>query len=387
MGALDLVFDWPVFGFGAPILIGVACFLVSDEVKAFKGAKACFYTAAAWVWGKVLMWAVLSNDSFRLRALVTFVVCGLVGVGLVEAIRVATKRQDIVSKAASSERTNDTGPDLSSIANDVATIKKNTTPIPDRHLTVQQIQYLQATLKEYRTQPLRVSFLIGDVESQNYAQEFASVLGSPPLKWEAGMGLPFQFDFSGVGVAVQDPTDVPPAAEALAASLEALGISVLRIPQSNMVSIDGNKASPIFHLWISKKGETTRPPRKKLPLHVPDVNSGKPVASMSDGDLEVVALDLAEAMRVFEARNKEQFANEWHVAGRPLEKGSYRLVFEAYRKRAIDVRAELWKRLNSQPATTFALDADFLGGAAPITDAANYLGELSKRLRDSTSHR
>lgn len=385
MRALDLAFGWPVFGAGAPTLVGVACFLVSDEIKAFRGAKVCFYVAAVWVWGKVVMWSVLSNDSFRLRALVTFLVCGVVGIGLVEGLRVVTKREHLVGKLGQPEVKNHDGVDLASLANDVATIKKNTTPIPDRHLTIAQIQYLQSKLKEFRKQPVRVSFLIGDVESQQYAQEFANVLGSPPLEWEAGLGLPSQFNFSGIAIAVQDPTDVPPAAEALALSLEALGTKVLRVPQSNSVSIDGNKASPIFYFWISNKGETVQPPRKRTKLHVPVVNSEAMVASMSNANLEAAADELADAMRVFEARNKEQFANEWHVAGTSLEKGSYRLAFETYRKRALDVRAELWRRLNSQPATTLALDADYLGGAAPITDAANYLGELAKRLRDSNS--
>ncbi len=377
---LDWLFDWPIVGFAVPILIGAGFTLLADEFKEFRGARGCFYLAAAWICGKALMWSWSTQDRFVVKALIGFFVFGTVGVALIGVLHLTRRREKPVAREVSPA-----GPDLSSIANDVAAIKKNTTPIPDRHLTIEQIQYLQATLKRHRKQPVHVSFLIGDVESQKYAQEIVNVLASPPLGWEAGLGLPSQFDFSGFAIAVQDPTEVPPAAEALASSLEALGIRILRIPQSNAVSIDGNKASPIFYVWISNKGETALPPRKKMRLNVRYVNSETPVASMSNTDLEAVAHDLANAMRAFEATNKEQFANEWHISGKPLEKGSYRLVFETYRKRALDVRSELWKRLNSQPATTFALDADYLGGPAPITDAANYLDELAKQLRGAGS--
>jgi hypothetical protein len=381
MGAFtDLVFGWEVFGFGVSILLFVGGLMVSDEFKHFKAARVSFMCAGAWTYGKVLMWGALTSESFKLRAIVVAIACAAVGVGLVELMRVTTKRE----RLAAHEPLPAT-PDLSSIASDLEAIKKNTTPVPDRHLTIDQIQYLRARLKGHKKQPLRVSFLVGDVESQRYAQEFVSVLGSPPLDWEAGLGLPSQFNFSGVAVAVQDPTDVPPAAEDVASSLEALGIKVLRVPAFNAVSIDGNRASPIFSLWISAKGETTPQPRNRMRLHVRYVDTGTPVESMKNSDLRAAAHDLGDAMRAFEADNKEQLASEWHIAGRPLEKGSYRFVFEGYRKRALAIRAELWRRLNSQPATTFALDADYLGGAAPVTDAANYLDELAKQLPDDVS--
>jgi len=377
---LDSLFDWLVVGFGVPILIGVGLALLADEFKEFIAARVCFYLAAAWVCGKALMWSWSAQDRFVVKALIGFFVFGTVGVALIGLLYLTTKREKTVAREVSPA-----GPDLSSIANDVAAIKKNTTPIPDRHLTIEQIRYLEANLKRYRKQPVRVSYLIGDVESQKYAQEIVNVLATPPLGWEASLGLPSQFDFSGIAIAVQDPTEVPPAAESLASSLEALGIKILRIPQSNAVSIDGNKPSPIFDVWIGNRGEPALPPRKKMRLNVRYQNSETPVASMSNTDLESVAHDLADAMRAFEATNKVQFANEWHISGKPLEKGSYRLAFETYRKRALHVRSELWKRLNIQPATTFALDADYLGGPAPITDAANYLDELAKQLRGATS--
>ncbi len=152
-----------------------------------------------------------------------------------------------------------------------------------------------------------------------------------------------------------------------------------------MVSIDGNKASPIFYLLISKKGETTFPSRTKQRLQVRYVKTDAAIDKLSNKELKSVTQDLVDAMRSFEANNKDGFENEWHVIGTPQEKGSYRYAFEQYRKRALEVRAELWKRLQSQPATTIALDADSLAGASPITDAANYLETLSRQLPDVES--
>src|SRR5271155_4120163 len=184
---LDWLFDWLVFGFGVPILIGVGFTLLADEFKEFKAARVCFYLAAAWVCGKALMWSWSSQDSFVLKAVVGFFVFGIVGVALIGALRLAVKREHSVSRDASPA-----GPDLSSIASDLAAIKQNTTPIPDRHLTIDQIQYLQRNLKGHQKQPVQVSFLIGDVESQKYAAEVVNVLTSPPLRWQATMGLPSQ---------------------------------------------------------------------------------------------------------------------------------------------------------------------------------------------------
>jgi hypothetical protein len=376
---LEWLFDWLVFGFGVPIIIGVGFGLLADEFKEFRAARICFYLVALWIFGKVLMWAWLSPDRFAVKAIVGFVVFGAVGVGLIGILSLTTKREQAVSREATHA-----SPELSSISSDLETIKKNTTPVPDRHLTIEQVRFLQTHLKGHQKQPVRISYLIGNIESQQYAQEFVGVLGSPPLKWDAGLGLPSQFNFSGMAVAVQDPTAVPPAAEALALSLETLGMKILRTPQSNAVSIDGNKANPIFSLWISNKGEPVMPFRRKIRLYTRHVNSEIPAESMSISDLRDAAHDLADAMRSFEVANKEQFSNEWHIEGQPLEKGSYRFVFETYRKRALEIRSELWKRLNSQPATTSALDADYLGGPSPIADAANYLDELTKQLKDET---
>jgi hypothetical protein len=90
---LDLIFDWLVFGFGVPILIGVGFALLADEFKAFQAGRVCFYVAALWIVGKVLMWSVFSSDKFPLRPFVIFLVCGVVGVSLSEALRLTAKRE------------------------------------------------------------------------------------------------------------------------------------------------------------------------------------------------------------------------------------------------------------------------------------------------------
>jgi hypothetical protein len=177
------------------------------------------------------------------------------------------------------------------------------------------------------------------VESQQFAQEFVSVLKSPPLAWDASSGLPMQFNFSGIAIAVQDPTDVPPAAESLASALESLGIKVLRTPQSNSVNIDGNRANPIFDVWISKKGDSPLPPRNKVRLNVPPIDSESPVAAMSNADLTTAAHSLAEAMRAFESSNREEFATEWHISGKPIPKGLTDL-----RSRPIEKGPSKWAR-------------------------------------------
>ncbi len=105
---LDLIFDWLTFGFGVPILIGVGFTLLADEFKAFKAARICFYIAAAWICGKVLMWSVFSSERFSLRAFVIFVVFGVAGVGLSEVLRLTTTRE--TSSASPAPSPQSTGP-------------------------------------------------------------------------------------------------------------------------------------------------------------------------------------------------------------------------------------------------------------------------------------
>jgi hypothetical protein len=102
---LDLVFDWLVFGLGVPILIGTGFALLADEVRQFTAAKVCFTVAAVWVFGKVAMWGIATSEKFSVRAGVTALVCAIVGVGLVEAIRLTANREAAVGRSESTQIT------------------------------------------------------------------------------------------------------------------------------------------------------------------------------------------------------------------------------------------------------------------------------------------
>jgi hypothetical protein len=250
-----------------------------------------------------------------------------------------------------------------------------------RRLTAEQIQHLQERLRRFSGQPIQISYLVGDVESQAYASEFAAALGS--IGWAVGTGLPSMFNFAGIAVRVQDSTDVPEAAEGLAEAIEGLGITVQRTRTPDKTEINGNRPSIRFDLWISKKGGSAVVARSLKPLHVPRMSANAStvrVETMPDQVLVAAAREIADSMRGFESLNQEQLANEWRVDNNPIVPGSYRYVFEAYRARAIQIRDELWRRSGADKAATNALDADTLAGPSPITDAANYLDVLAGKL-------
>jgi hypothetical protein len=90
---LDYVFDWLPFGFGVPILIVVGFTLLADEFKAFTATRVCFYLATVWIFGKVVMWGFFTSDRFHIRAVVVFLVFGIVGIGLTEVLRLTTRRE------------------------------------------------------------------------------------------------------------------------------------------------------------------------------------------------------------------------------------------------------------------------------------------------------
>src|SRR5689334_2462131 len=90
---LDYIFGWEVFSFGVGILLVAGSLLVADEFKEFTAARVCFALTAVWIVGKMFMWCYLTNDSFYTRALVTFVVVGLVGVGASEGMRLIGERE------------------------------------------------------------------------------------------------------------------------------------------------------------------------------------------------------------------------------------------------------------------------------------------------------
>jgi len=91
---LELIFSDLVFGLGVTLLVTAGCLLLSDEFKKFKAAKACFYLATVWVCGRVLMWSVFTSETFYTRALATFLAFGIVGIGLTEALRATSHREN-----------------------------------------------------------------------------------------------------------------------------------------------------------------------------------------------------------------------------------------------------------------------------------------------------
>ena len=91
---LDHIFGWEVFSFGVGILLVAGSQLVADEFKQYTAAKVCLYMAAAWIWGKVLMWSYLTSQGFQIRAFVAFLVFGAVGVGLSEMVRLIKVKAD-----------------------------------------------------------------------------------------------------------------------------------------------------------------------------------------------------------------------------------------------------------------------------------------------------
>jgi Leucine-rich repeat (LRR) protein len=89
----ETVFNEWLVGFCVPILIGAGFALLSDEFKEYTGARLCFWLSAIWMYGKVLMWSALSSEGFWTRAVIVFLVCGFVGIGLMQVLRLTAKRE------------------------------------------------------------------------------------------------------------------------------------------------------------------------------------------------------------------------------------------------------------------------------------------------------
>jgi hypothetical protein len=68
--------------------------LLSDEFRRFGAATICFYLAAAWILGRIIMWSVFTSETIVVRIIATFLAFGVVGVGLTEAIRAADHREN-----------------------------------------------------------------------------------------------------------------------------------------------------------------------------------------------------------------------------------------------------------------------------------------------------
>jgi hypothetical protein len=87
---LEAIFSWEVFGVGfAPF---VAYLLVSDQFGHLKATQTCLVVAAAWLWGKVIVWALFSSNGIAIRAvLALFGVCLAVAGGWAVARLVKTR--------------------------------------------------------------------------------------------------------------------------------------------------------------------------------------------------------------------------------------------------------------------------------------------------------
>lgn len=77
--------------------------MLADEFKEYKAARWCFWISAVWLWGKMLMWSVFSSEAFSIRAIIVFLVCGVVGIGLMESLRLTTKRERLTAPIESSK--------------------------------------------------------------------------------------------------------------------------------------------------------------------------------------------------------------------------------------------------------------------------------------------
>jgi hypothetical protein len=89
----ETVFNEWLVALCVPIMIGAGFALLSDEFKEYKAARLCFWLSAIWMYGKVLMWLALSSEGFWTRAVIVFLVCGFVGIGLMQVLRLTAKRE------------------------------------------------------------------------------------------------------------------------------------------------------------------------------------------------------------------------------------------------------------------------------------------------------
>lgn len=62
---LEAIFSWEVFGVGFGPL--VAYLLVSDQFRHFRTTQICSVIAAAWLWGKVIVWVLFSSNGIAIR--------------------------------------------------------------------------------------------------------------------------------------------------------------------------------------------------------------------------------------------------------------------------------------------------------------------------------
>jgi hypothetical protein len=253
----------------------------------------------------------------------------------------------------------------------------------ERHLSLEQSNYLIAALDQFAGQPVVVGFVLGDTETQVFAQEIAQTLARAGwnIKRLSGMTLTYR----GIRLSPQDPTDVPRAAEAVARAFLDQGIVIAKdYIQPSSFEYNGLEYVPTLYLTVGKTGTPTPvPQRYTAPLLVPPVpDVPKDLRQIKDDALAVYAEQLATALREYETKNRRRFEAEWHLHGDPIPKDSYRGVFEnVLRPTARTLKDEIHRRLGIGPAIVWAIDADALDGLTPLRDAANYFDELASKLR------
>jgi hypothetical protein len=101
---LDLVFGEFATGVGVSFLTAAGLTLPADEYKAFRAAKVCFVFAAVWLWGKALMWSLFTHENPYIRTITIFLVFGMVGVLLMEALFLTDRRKASLSESSTSGR-------------------------------------------------------------------------------------------------------------------------------------------------------------------------------------------------------------------------------------------------------------------------------------------
>ena len=201
----------------------------------------------------------------------------------------------------------------------------------DRHLTLEQANYLVASINDFRSQAVVVNFVLGDTESQVFAQELTQVLENAHWDVRRVVGLPLTF--RGIRITPQDPTDVPQAAEALIRAFSDHNIPITRdYVQPTSFEYNGNNYVPTLYLFVGKNGEPTPiPPKYALPLVIPTApNLPSDLRNASSTDLGKYAEQMANALRDYEAQNRRRFEAEWHIHGTPLRDDSYRGLFERF---------------------------------------------------------
>jgi hypothetical protein len=97
---LEYIFGWEVFSFGVGLLLVAGTLLVADEFRKYTAGRVAFYLAGAWIIGKILMWSIFTSEKFIMRGILTFLVVGLVGVGISEAARLISQKQGTAEASA-----------------------------------------------------------------------------------------------------------------------------------------------------------------------------------------------------------------------------------------------------------------------------------------------